>query len=212
MRSLIATAVLLALAGTALGASPGDPQSNQGLHAPARNRPGQFVLVVEYFDPKLNAAVDRLGLVSKTPFTSQRLAEIRASDTMRLILGGIKPCASTEPIMLRGLSGTLRRPRAIRTSDQITRNARVLICRAYLDQKGKAAQEVACFAYTNFPGALESVDPVEATLVAQGMAFVARGVDGKPERPDLVSSEELARSQRLALWSMNPVLKPAGAP
>jgi endonuclease YncB( thermonuclease family) len=210
MRSLIATAVLLALAGTALGQARVIPNPTKD-YMRQLARPGQFVLVVEYFDPKLNAAVDRLGLVSKTPFTSQGLAEIKASDTMRLILGGIKPCASTEPISYEDYQGSCA-DLARYGLDQITRNARVLICRAYLDQKGKAAQEVACFAYTNFPGALESVDPVEATLVAQGMAFVARGVDGKPERPDLVSSEELARSQRLALWSMNPVPKPAGAP
>ena len=209
MRSLIATAVLLALAGTALAQARVIPNPTKD-YMRQLARPGQFVLVVEYFDPKLNAAVDRLGLISKTPFTPQGLAEIKVrhdeADPRRH-----QTVRQHGADQLRGLSGTLRRPRAVR-DDPTTRNARVLICRAYLDQKGKAAQEVACFAYTNFPGALESVDRVEATLVAQGMAFVARGVDGKPERPDSVSSEELARSQRLALWSMNPVPKPAGAP
>lgn len=210
MRSLRAAAVLLALAGPALVQARVIPDPTKD-YMRQLARPGQFVLVVEYFDPKLNAAVDRLGLVSKTPFAPQGLTEIKASDTMRLTLGGITPCASTEPISYEDFSG-LCADLARYGLDQITRNARVLLCRAYLDQKGRGTQEVACFAYTNFPGALESVDPVEATLVAQGMAFVARGPDGKPGRPDLLSSEELARSQRLALWSLNPVPKPAGAP
>lgn len=174
-------------------------------------RPGQFVLVVEYFDPKLNAAVDRLGLASKTPFAPVGPTTLKGSDAIALSLGGVAPCGNDEPIAFEDYQGPCA-GLARYGLDQITRNARVLLCRAYLDQKGRENQEVACFAYTNFPGALESVDPVEATLVAQGMAFVARGSDGKPERPDLVSSEDLARSQKSALWSMNPVPKPAGAP
>lgn len=210
MRSLIAAAVLLALAGSALGQARVIPDPTKE-YMRQLARPGQFVLVVEYFDPKLNAAVDRLGLVSKTPFAPQSTTEIKASDTMALSLSGIAPCTSSEPISYEDYQGPCA-DLARHGLEQITRNARVLLCRAYLDQKGKGAQEVACFAYTSFPGALESVDAVEATIVAQGMAFVARGPDGKPERQDLVSSEELARSQRLALWSMKPVPKPAGAP
>ena len=210
MRFLTAAAVLLTFAGPALGQARVIPDPTKD-YMRQLARPGQFVLVVEYFDPKLNAAVDRLGLVSKAPFVPQGPAEIKASDTMSLTLGGITPCASTEPISYEDFQGSCA-ALARYGLDQITRNARVLLCRAYLDQKGRAAQEVACFAYTNFPGALESVDPVEVTLVSQGMAFIARGVDGKPERPDLVSSEELARSQKLGLWSMSPVPKPAGAP
>lgn len=210
MRMLLAAPVLLALAGSALGQSRAIPDPTKD-YMRQLARAGQFVLVVEYFDPKLNAAVDRLGLASKTPFTPRGPLEIKGSDTMTLTLGGITPCASGEPVSFEDFNGPCRELTR-HGLEQITRNARVLLCRAYLDQKGRAAQEVTCFAYTNFPGALESVDPIEATLVAQGMAFVARGKDGKPERPDLVSSEELARSQRLALWSMNPVPKPAGAP
>jgi len=210
MRFLLAAPVLLALAGSALGQSRAIPDPPKD-YMRQLARAGQYVLVVEYFDPKLNAAVERLGLRSKRPFDPQGPVDIKASDSMALILGGIAPCASGEPISYEDFSGPCRDLTRYGL-EQITRNARVLLCRAYLDQRGRAAQEAACFAYTIFPGALESVDPVEATLVAQGMAFVARGADGKPERPDLVSSEELARSQRLALWSMNPVPKPAGAP
>lgn len=170
-------------------------------------RPDRTVLVMEYIDPRLNAATERVGLASHERFRPANGTTIRISDDMAVRLGGVVSCPSDVPVQHEDYQGTCAGLAAEGLAIAL-RHASALLCRAFADEKGKRVQEATCYTYTKIGDALESVDMVEESLVSGGWAFAARGSDGVPERADLAEAERMAAANRLVLWSMDPVPLP----
>lgn len=170
-------------------------------------KPDRTVLVMEYIDPRLRAATERVGLSSKERFHPTSGDTFRISDELSIQLDGITACPSDVPIQYDDYQGTCAGLAAEGLDIQL-RRASVVICRAFEEQKDLPVQRATCYTYIHIPDALEAVDMVEEMLVEGGWVFATRNEDGTYVRPELAAAEQRAVTYGLALWSMKPVPTP----
>lgn len=65
---------------------------------------------------------------------------------------------------------------------------KVLFCRAFISEQAAPVQDVTCYGYYNYPGAMDTVDNLEEQLLSLGAVRLTKKADGSFERPDLTGS------------------------
>jgi hypothetical protein len=80
------------------------------------------------------------------------------------------------------------------------RSPKVIFCRVFASEEGKARQDATCYGYYHYPGSLDSIDMLEEQLVSLGALRIAKRSDGTLLRPDLKPAEKLGR-QGHGMWA-----------
>jgi hypothetical protein len=160
--------------------------------------PGKTVLVVEYYDGQ-NAVVARKGYASAGGFQAFSATEFKVDDKTSLHLFGVEPCDGEMVNRTDGFSGRCDDFASEQLAIKL-KAAKVLYCRAFLSEQNAGTQDVTCFGYYNYPGALDTVDNIEEQLVSLGALRLSKNAGGTLLRPDLAAAEGIGRGG-FGMWA-----------
>ncbi|WP_117196101.1 hypothetical protein [Rhizobium terrae] len=166
--------------------------------------PGKTVLVVEYYDGE-KKVVSRKGYASTRGFQAGNPTTIRVDEKTSLRLYGLEPCEGDVVNQKEGFSGSCG-DYALLQLKALSKSPKVILCRAFVSEENAPMQDVTCFGYYNFPGALDTVTSLEEQLLSIGAVRLAKEADGAPMRPDLAAAEKIGR-QGYGIWA-DPRTKP----
>jgi hypothetical protein len=159
---------------------------------------GKVVLVVEYYDGN-RIVVARKGYASTSGFSATSPTIFKVDEAMSLNLFGLEPCNGEMVNQKEGFAGDCAGYAKEQLSIKL-KAAKVILCRAFLTEEKAAVQDATCFAYYNYPGALDTVDNLEEQLVSLGALRLARKADGTALRPDLVPAERIGQGG-FGMWA-----------
>lgn len=164
-----------------------DPEYVRSLAAP-----GKSVLVIEYYDADRNP-VSRTGFAAADGFRSRSPVDIAVGAQLTLHLFGLEPCKGEIVNRREGFAGSCDSYGRAQL-DILLKPAKVIFCRAFLTERAAPRQEVTCFVYTHYPGALDAVTNVEKQLLSIGALRLSKTGAGVPLRPDLEEAERIGRT------------------
>ena len=78
---------------------------------------------------------------------------------------------------------------------------KVLFCRAFISEQTAPVQDVTCYGYYNYPGAMDTVDNLEEQLLSLGAVRLTKKADGSFERPDLTEAQEIGQKGSYGMWA-----------
>lgn len=154
--------------------------------------PGKSVLVIEYYDTD-RKPVARTGFAAADGFRSRSAVDIAVGSQLTLHLFGVEPCQGEMVNRREGFAGSCD-AYARAQLDILLKPAKVIFCRAFLTERDAPLQDVTCFVYTHYPGALDAVTNVEEQLLSIGALRLSRNHVGLPLRPDLEGAERIGRT------------------
>jgi hypothetical protein len=198
-QSVTGSRALLMSAAVALSAAPvAAGGSVDKAYVKSLARPGQTVLVIEYYDGG-GAVVDRKGFASALAFKATSPTDFQIDKSTSLHLYGLEPCDGEMVNQRENFSGRCS-DYAIAQLQLFVKAPKVIFCRAFLSEEQKARQDVTCFGYYNYPGSVDAVDNIEEQLVSLGALRVAKKPDATSMRPDLVQAERIGR-KGYGMWA-----------
>ena len=189
----VSLAALLTAVKGAFAVGAVDPSYIKSLAAP-----GKAVLVVEYYDGA-KTVVSRKGYASSTGFRAASSLDIVVDGKTNLHLYGLEPCAGDMVNRRENYSGSCAEFAQQKLQILLT-SPKVILCRAFVSEENAIKQDVTCFGYYYFPGALDSVDNLEEELLSLGALRLAKKPDGTLMRPDLADAERIGR-QGFGMWA-----------
>lgn len=154
--------------------------------------PGKSVLVIEYYNGE-SQPVARAGFAAAEGFRSRSPVDIAVGSQLTLHLFGLEPCEGELTNRREGFAGSCD-AYARAQLDILLKPAKVIFCRAFLTERDASRQDVTCFVYTHYPGALDAVTNVEEQLLSIGALRLSKNETGVPLRPDLEGAERIGRS------------------
>ncbi|MCM2294703.1 hypothetical protein NAC44_20455 [Allorhizobium sp. BGMRC 0089] len=160
--------------------------------------PGKFVIVIEYYNNNNNAS-KRVGYTSNSPFNADGPGKIAINKSADINLYGLHPCKGDLVNIKEGYSGSCD-DYAVDQLKTILKSAPVIYCLAFVSEENSKTKDATCYAYTYFPGSMDSVDMIEEQLVSIGAMELDRNKDGRPIRPDLAKAENIGRKGKYGLW------------
>lgn len=193
-RKIVMGLTLLCLTATANAAQPIDKTYIKSLAAP-----GKTVLVIEYYDGQGNVT-DRKGYASPTGYKASSPTDIIVSPQISLHLYGLEPCKGDMVNKREAYAGSCT-DYAKSQLQALLNSPRVLLCRAFVTEETAPSQNVTCYGYYNYPGAMETVDMLEQQLVSVGALRVSRKPDGSSDRADLAHGEEIGQEGQYGMWA-----------
>lgn len=181
--------------------------ATQALAAPAVNKdyirslaaPGKTVLVVEYYDGTGKVA-DRKGYATANGFKAISATEFRVDESTTLQLYGVQPCSGDLVNRAEDYSGTCEEF-GTQQLQTMLQSPKVLFCRAFISEQTAPVQDVTCYGYYNYPGAMDTVDNLEEQLLSLGAVRLTKKADGSFERPDLTEAQEIGQKGSYGMWA-----------
>ena len=155
---------------------------------------GRNALVIKYYRPDGTFVSARTWpqteYMKPTPALSGRIA-FAGAGTPTVVLHGLAPCTRKGSFDFKGGRFTCATLWQDRLGAQLFATQAVL-CRAYVDQMGKAIEEATCIRQTSGFGPDRSIGGVviEDQLAGSGIVSLARDAQGRVLRPDLAQEAE----------------------
>lgn len=195
MRRAVASAISgCILVAQALAAPPVNKDYIRSLAAP-----GKTVLVIEYYDGTGKVA-DRKGYATATGFKAISATGFRVDEATALHLYGIQPCNGDLVNRAEDYSGTCEEF-GKRQLQVMLQSPKVLFCRAFISEQTAPVQDVTCYGYYNYPGAMDAVDNLEEQLLSLGAVRLTKKADGSFERPDLTEAQQIGQKGSYGMWA-----------
>lgn len=194
IRTIITALSSCVIATQALAASPVNKDYIRSLAAP-----GKTVLVVEYYDGTGKVA-DRKGFATANGFKAVSATDFRVDEGTTLHLYGVQPCSGDLVNRAEDYSGTCEEF-GTQQLQMMLQSPKVLFCRAFISEQAASVQDVTCYGYYNYPGAMDTVDNLEEQLLSLGAVRLTKKADGSFERPDLTEAQEIGQKGSYGMWA-----------
>lgn len=194
IRTIITALSSCVIATQALAASPVNKDYIRSLAAP-----GKTVLVIEYYDGTGKVA-DRKGFATANGFKAVSATDFLVDEGTTLHLYGVQPCSGDLVNRAEDYSGTCEEF-GTQQLQTMLQSPKVLFCRAFISEQAAPVQDVTCYGYYNYPGAMDTVDNLEEQLLSLGAVRLTKKADGSFERPDLTEAQEIGQKGSYGMWA-----------